>query len=110
MDTALKNLLDEIKKISGVKKVSVVSRTGMNVGGDTYENQDTFAAMTAIILGAAETASSSIGNVKKVVITIEPNNILLLLPAGRRGILAILAEEDISEKIRNLINKFKEII
>ncbi len=110
MDVALRKLIEEIKKIEGVKKVSVISRTGIAVNGDSYENHETFAAMSAIILGAAETALSRMGSVKKVVVFADSGDLLLLLPAGRRGVLVILAEKDVGDRIGHFLEQFKEHI
>ncbi len=110
MEPSLRKVIEEIKEIEGVKKVSVVSRTGIPVNGDTYQAQETFAAMSAIILGAAETAASTLGTVKKVIISLDSGDMLLLLPAGRRGILVLLTEKDVSGKLDYFREKLKNLI
>ncbi|MCD6370139.1 MAG: roadblock/LC7 domain-containing protein [Thermoplasmata archaeon] len=110
MEITLRGLIDEIKKIEGVKKVSVISRTGIPLNGDSYENQETFAAMSAIILGAAETAATSISGVKKIIVFLESGDILLILSVGKRGVLSILSTRDVTKDIEHLLDKFRHII
>ena len=107
---SLRSLLEEIKKIESVKKVTVISRTGIGVEGDEYENHDTFSAMSAILLGASETALVSLSKVKRVLVETENEEYLLVVPAGKRGLLAILCTEDIYPKIKHLLPEFEKFI
>ena len=107
---SLRSLVDEIKKVEGVKKVTVISRTGIGVEGDEYENHDTFSAMSAILLGSSETALTSLSKVKKVLVETEDEGYLLVVPAGKRGLLAILCSEDVYPKIKHLLPEFEQFI
>ncbi len=105
-----KELLDEIKRVGGVEKVALVSRTGMFIDGDNFVESDTFSAMSAIILGAAETASMGIGTVGKVVVHFEDGKLFLVIPAGKKGVLVILGERDVYEDISELVRAFDSFI
>ncbi len=110
MTENIKDMLESIKRVDGVDKVVLVSRTGMFMGGDEFENQDTFSAMSAIVLGASETATSAIGNVEKIVVNLNNGHKLIITPAGKRGVLAVLAKKDVHEEIKDILEKLKEVL
>ncbi len=105
-----KDLIEQLKSIEGVERVALISRTGMFIEGDEFDDLDTFSAMSAIILGAAETASTGIGAVKKVVVHFDEGRMLLITSAGKRGVLVILAHNDVYDKIKSLKEGFREFI
>ncbi len=105
-----KDLIDQLKNVEGVEKVALISRTGMFIDGDEFDDLDTFSAMSAIILGAAETASTGIGAVRKVVVHFEEGRMLIITSAGKRGVLVLLANRDVYEKIESLKEGFREFI
>ncbi len=110
MSGSIKEIFEELKKNKGVEKVVLVSRTGMFIEGDDLENQDTFSAMSAIVLGASETATSSIGDVEKITVDLEKGHKLVITPAGKRGVLAVITKEDFWEKIKEMRDKLKDVI
>ena len=110
MSGGIKEIFEELKKNKGVEKVVLVSRTGMFIEGDDLENQDTFSAMSAIVLGASETATSTIGNVEKITVDLEKGHKLVIAPAGKRGVLAIVSREDIWDSIKKAREKLKDVI
>ena len=59
---AVEGVLNEMKKTSGIEDIVLVSRSGMHIAGKvpTGAHTETFSAMFAILLGAAETATSEI--------------------------------------------------
>ncbi|AGB04827.1 hypothetical protein AciM339_0954 [Aciduliprofundum sp. MAR08-339] len=105
-----KELLDEIRSMGGVEKVALISRTGMFIDGDNFEESDTFSAMSAIILGAAETASVGVGLVKRVVAHFEDGKKFIVVPAGKKGVLVILASEDVYENLKGIVREFDNLI
>ncbi len=110
MSGSIKEIFEELKKNKGVEKVVLVSRTGMFIEGDDLENQDTFSAMSAIVLGASETATSSIGDVEKITVDLEKGHKLIITPAGKRGVLAVIEKEELWEKIKETREKLKDVI
>lgn len=105
-----KEILDEIKNVGGVEKVALISRTGMFIDGDDFEESDTFSAMSAIILGAAETASVGMGLINRVVAHFEYGKKLIVIPAGKKGVLVVLASDDVYEEVDEIIKEFDSLI
>ncbi len=110
MVETVKELLETFKEKSNVDKVILVSRTGMFIEGDELENQDTFSAMSAIVLGASETATSAIGAVEKIVVDIDKGYKLTITAAGKRGVLAVISKEEHWDEIAVLKDKLKDLI
>ena len=78
---ALESLLKEVKDLDGVNDAVLVSRSGMYIAGSVPEGvfQDTFVAMFAILLGAAETATSELKDrIDTVVLNDGPKAIFVL--------------------------------
>ena len=78
---ALEAILKEIEKIGGVSDAVLVSRSGMHIAGAVPEgaHTETFVAMFAILLGAAETATSELKErLDNVVIELEASKILII--------------------------------
>src|SRR5687768_5062756 len=69
----LKEILSELRKLPGVEGSAIMSRDGISVVHDlppAYD-RDTFSAMTAAMLGAAETAMIEIGRGTPETVTVE---------------------------------------
>ena len=58
----LEEILVDIEKVEGITDALLVSRSGMHIAGDVPKgaHTETFVAMSAILLGAAETATSEL--------------------------------------------------
>jgi len=93
------NILKSLRKVGGIKGSSVISRDGLIIASDMGSEVDaeTFAAMSAAMQGAAETAVSELkqGKVKQVVIEAEKGKIIST-GAGELSILVILTESNIN--------------
>jgi hypothetical protein len=110
MVESVRELIEEFKAKTGVEKVVVVSRTGMFMEGDDIENQDTFSAMSAIVLGASETATAALGAVERIRVEIKNGIILTITDVGRRGVLATISHEDKWEETKELKEKLKDLV
>lgn len=91
----VKSALDDIKKIDGVHEASLVSRGGMYVMGASAKGvqRETFAAMSAILVGAAETTSAEIKDkIDKVVVELTGQN-LILVGVGPKYLVAVTADK-----------------
>lgn len=105
---ALEEILDEIRSIPSVYEATVVSRSGMHIAGDAPKgvHLETFVAMSAILLGAAETATAELKD-KLLHVTIElARGKIVLVSAGSRALLVLTASKDISSA--ELANRAKE--
>jgi predicted regulator of Ras-like GTPase activity (Roadblock/LC7/MglB family) len=105
----IEGLLNEIRRIGGVSKVSVISRNGMFVFGDKFQDNDTFSAMSAIIMGAAENIVRD-HNDSVYVLLNYGEGALIVTPAGERGILVVKADVDVYEELKPLLKEFENII
>ncbi len=110
MADTVRELIDEFKVKTGVDKVLVVSRTGMFMVGDDIDNQDTFSAMSAIVLGASETATAALGAVERIRVEIKDGVFLTITAVGKRGVLATISKEDHWEETKELKEKLKELV
>jgi len=90
----IRNVLEEIKRMEHVIGVSLISRGGLFILGETPKgvHQETFAAMTAIMLGAAETSSAELKDtLGQVQINLKEKDIILI-GSGSRYLLAIVMD------------------
>ena len=78
---AIEGILKELRAIPGVSDAVLVSRSGMHIAGSVPQgaHAETFVAMFAILLGAAETATSELKEkLDNVVIELEGSKILII--------------------------------
>ena len=91
-------ILDELKRIGGISGSAIVSKDGLAIASDLGEKDiDTFAAMSAAMQGAAETAASELkqGSLKQIIIDAD-NGKIITISTGEEAILVILAKPDIN--------------
>ena len=94
---ALESLLKEVQSLDGVHDAVLVSRSGMYIAGSVPQGvfQDTFVAMFAILLGAAETATSELKDrIDTVVLNLESSRILVVTD-GPKAIFVLRTRKDI---------------
>ena len=105
---ALEELLDEIRSVPSVFEATVVSRSGMHIAGDAPKgvHLETFVAMSAILLGAAETATAELKDKLQHVSIELTRGRMLLVSAGNRALLVLTASKDMP--IADLAAKAKE--
>lgn len=91
----LEKILSDLKKVGGVKGSAVISRDGLLIAADLSQNvdADTFAAMSAAMQGAAETAIQELeqGDLKQVIIDSSKGKIISV-GAGKQAILVALTD------------------
>jgi len=78
---ALEGILKEMQAVPGVSDAVLVSRSGMHIAGAVPQgaHAETFVAMFAILLGAAETATSELKErLDNVVVELESSKILIV--------------------------------
>jgi predicted regulator of Ras-like GTPase activity (Roadblock/LC7/MglB family) len=92
---AIREVLNELRSLGEIANAAVVSRSGMLIDGDApeYIHMETFGAMMAIMLGAAETATSeSADPLKHIVVELQGSS-LILMGAGQRILLSCFVTE-----------------
>jgi len=93
----IEEILGDLKKVGGITASAVVTRDGLLVAADVIGEVDaeTFAAMTATMTGAAETAMSEIqaGSPDRVIVEGGTAKIISV-GAGPKALLVVLAISD----------------
>jgi|ADurb_Met_01_Slu_FD_contig_91_252749_length_1202_multi_3_in_0_out_0_2 predicted regulator of Ras-like GTPase activity (Roadblock/LC7/MglB family) len=92
----VRSALDQIKSQDHVLDASLVSRGGMYIMGGPLKgiHRETFAAMAAIILGAAETTSTELKD-KLSQVTIDlTEQTLILIGIGTKYLVTILMDQE----------------
>lgn len=108
---ALEGILKEVQSISGVSDAVLVSRSGMHIAGAVPQgaHAETFVAMFAILLGAAETATSELKErLDNVVIELESSKILII-NNGPKAIFVLRASRSADvDHVRSEVVKFSK--
>lgn len=114
----LEKVLKDMENVGDIEASVVVSRDGLLMAADipTEVNAETFAAMTATMLGAAETAVSELGKqlpdrviaesdeAKIIVCGAGPKSLFVVMTGPETGLGLILVEMDgAAEKIKALM-------
>ncbi len=101
----VRSALDQIKNQDHVLDASLVSRGGMYIMGGPLKgiHRETFAAMSAIIFGAAETTSTELKD-KLTKVTIElTEQTLIIVGIGTKYLVTILMDQGGDrDKVTNL--------
>jgi predicted regulator of Ras-like GTPase activity (Roadblock/LC7/MglB family) len=105
---AIREVLNELRSIGEISNAAVVSRSGMLIDGDAPDNvhMETFGAMMAIMLGAAETATSESGDSLLHVDIELTNTNMVLMGAGQRILLAVfISDKSARDKVLPFIDE-----
>lgn len=104
----LEEILDEVRSIPSVYEVTVVSRSGMHIAGDAPKgvHLETYVAMSAILLGAAETATAELKEKLQYVIVELTRSKMVLMSAGTRALIVVTASKDIATN--DLVTKLRD--
>ncbi len=90
-------LISELKKAGGVEACAAVSRDGLLIRSSMQKEQfaESFAAMSATMLGAAETASTELGKgVPNRVIVESAQGRLIAVGAGPKALLVVIVNAE----------------
>jgi predicted regulator of Ras-like GTPase activity (Roadblock/LC7/MglB family) len=104
---ALEEILDNIKKQNGVSDAVLVSRSGMHIAGDVPPgaHAETFVAMSAILLGAAETATSELKEKLNIVTIMLDSSKVAIGVVSQRAVLVLRAAlTDSDERLLEILN------
>lgn len=102
----LEKVLDGLRSVGDIEASAIVSRDGLLMASDMASgiNAETFAAMTATMLGAAETAATELGRglpdriiveseeTKLIAIGTGPKALLVVMTSPEAGLGLILIE------------------
>ncbi len=90
-------LLVELKRSGGVEACAAVSRDGLLIRSSMQKEQfaESFAAMSATMLGAAETASTELGKgIPNRVIVESASGRLIAIGAGPKALLVVIVSPE----------------
>lgn len=90
-------VLSELKRSGGVEACAAVSRDGLLIRSSLEKERfaESFAAMSATMLGAAETASTELGKgVPNRVIVESATGRLIAIGAGPKALLVVIVSPD----------------
>ena len=90
----LEKVLKDLKAAGDVEASAIVSRDGLLIASDIPQNvnAEAFAAMTATMLGAAETATSELGKGVPDRVIVEGNEAkIIACGAGGKALLVLMA-------------------
>lgn len=94
MQGEISRVIGELKRISGIKAIAVVTREGILIASDMPPDvhAEMFAAMAAVMLSAAETASVELNRAApdRLIIETEESK-LIIVSAGERTMLVTLS-------------------
>ena len=114
----LKKILSDLKQMGGITASSIASRDGLLVVSDmeSESHAETFAAMSATMLGAAESATTELGKgIPDRVIVESDHGKLIAMGAGPKALIVILTEPDaglglILVELEKSVKKIKKIM
>ncbi len=89
----LDKILNDLKNIVGVEASAIASRDGLLICSNLSQQHSaqTFAAMSATMLGAGETATSELGKgIPDRIIVESKHGILIATGAGSKALLAVM--------------------
>jgi predicted regulator of Ras-like GTPase activity (Roadblock/LC7/MglB family) len=114
----LQGILTKLKNLGNIEACAIVSRDGILIRSDLPDNliAQTFAAMSATMLGAAETAAAEFNKeLPGRVIVESKTGTLICMGAGTKALLVAMAEPDadlgpILAELEKATSKIQEII
>ncbi|MDP6627616.1 MAG: roadblock/LC7 domain-containing protein [Methanopyri archaeon] len=93
----LEKVLDDLRSVGDIEASAIVSRDGLLMASDmaTGINAETFAAMSATMLGAAETAASELGRglPDRVIVESEETK-LIAIGTGPKALLVVMTSPE----------------
>jgi uncharacterized protein len=95
----LEKIFDELKLLGGIEASVVASRDGLLIYSNTdlKEHDEIFAAMSATMLGAAETATTELRKgIPERIIVESVKGKIIATGAGPKALLVVLTEPDAS--------------
>jgi len=102
----IESVLNELKAREQVKDALVVSRSGMHIAGSPPPGAhlETFVAMSAILLGAAETATSELKESLQYLSVHLKDSKILIFSAGPKALLVTRIAADATETLLPVVS------
>ena len=96
---ALEEVLDNIKQSGGIADAVLVSRSGMHIAGKVPHgaHAETFVAMSAILLGAAETSTSELKEKLNIVTIMLEKSKVAIGVVSPKAVLVMKADKSMTD-------------
>lgn len=113
----VKDILNDMEDLDRVLDVSLISRAGRCLAGNppSGSHHETFAAMVAIIIGAAETTSAELKeNLARVKIELTRRDVILI-EIGTKYLLSLTTEKELDDplvmdEIKEGVSRIKDVL
>ncbi|HEY9246177.1 MAG TPA: roadblock/LC7 domain-containing protein [Candidatus Methanoperedens sp.] len=95
----LEKILNDLRNIGGIEASAIASRDGLIICSNVPQKKhaETFCAMSATMLGAAETAASQLGKGIPCRLIVESNKAKIIATgAGQKALLIVMTKHDAS--------------
>lgn len=114
----LEKILKDLKNTGGIEASAIASRDGLLIYSDVSKklHAETFAAMSATMVGAAETATTELGKGIPIRIIVESKDSKIIATgAGQKALLLVMTRPDASLgliliEVAKSSEKIKEIL
>ncbi len=111
--STIEDILEDVKKEPDIQDLTLVSRNGMHIAGKAPEeaHQETYVAMSAILLGASETATSELNDDLKYVLVELQGSRILVQESGESAILVtkLKPESEIENVLKTTEKAIKDL-
>lgn len=95
----LEKILNDLKNIGGIEASAIASRDGLLISTTISKKNhgETFVAMSATMLGAAETATSELGkgNPERIIVE-SKHGMIIVTGAGPKALLIVMTKPEAS--------------
>ena len=107
------DILGELNSNSNIETSVLVSRSGMHIAGSAPEgvHLETFVAMSAILLGSAETAISDIkGELDNILVELDRSRIVIASAGNKALLVVVTSSKDNFPEVLSAVKKASEDI
>lgn len=105
----IQEILHEIESLEGVSEAILVSRSGMYIAGDLPPkvHRETYASMFAVLLGAADTATSEMDEtLSSVVIHLERSKIVVIAKVPKALYVLRVARDVNVDRLKETLGRY----
>ncbi len=97
MSEIYSNILQDLKKVEGVKMLALGSRDGFLIGEHANDETEMLTLMSATVLRAAETATNKLENAGANRVIVDYNGgKLIAASAGQKALISVMVAQDAS--------------
>lgn len=109
----IEEVLQKIESLEGVAEAILVSRSGMYIAGKlpSSVHPETYASMFAVLLGAADTATSELEeSLSSVVVNLDRSK-MVVLPDGPKAIYVLrVAKEVRVRRLKETLRRYNAVL